>query len=517
MKMSMMLEGFNEPEWKRSPGVWSWLRYLLPDSLPRLSCATILCFLTSWGALLLARIPAEADILWPANGIVLAFLLGVPRRFWASYLAGGVLASIAVHLVLGFSGVFAWIFTAANVLETLLAALWLSRKGAPPLDLSRLEGLMRFLTFGVVLAPLTSTAFVQIVLTFLGRPSELVGLTNWFLGDAMGIAVMTPLMLAIVSSNLSALVHRQRLLETVAIFGGITLLTVGVFEQHGLPLICLLLAALVLAIFRLGMAGSAIAVFLMIAPAAYLTVHWQGPFVPEKTVTKGESVYSIFSLQCFLAVDLVTIYCVSAALAERDKLHQELAEAYHEAKTHAAIDHTTGLANRRTFDRELARECRRATREKAQIALLMIDIDRFKQYNDQYGHLAGDSCLRKVASILAKGPLRASDLVARYGGEEFVVLLPRAGVRGAEMIAEALRGAVIDAMIPHSGNLTGLVTISIGVAATLPQEGMTEVLVVELADAALYRAKREGRNRVCVSNAASEQEDAGRNNAGMEG
>ena len=499
MKTSMMLEGLTEPDWNPHSGFRSLLQYLLPDSLPRLGCATVLCFLASWGALLLARIPAQADILWPANGIVLAFLLGVPRRYWASYLAGGVLASIAVHLVLGFSGIFAWLFTGANVVETLLAAAWLAVGETLQIDLRKLEGLSRFLIFGVLLAPLASTAVVQMILVLLGRPSNILGLTNWFLGDAMGIAVMTPLMLAIVSGDVRRLVRPEKCLETAAILGGITLLAIGVFQQHGMPLVCLLLAALLLAIFRLGSAGAAIAVFLMLAPAAYLTVQQRGPFVPTGEITKGGSVYSIFSLQCFLAVDLVTIYAVSAALAERDEVHRELTEAYHEAKVHASIDPTTGLANRRTFDRELAREWRRAMREGVHLALLIIDVDHFKQYNDHYGHPAGDACLRAVATVLAKGPLRASDLVARYGGEEFVVLLPRAGVRGAELMANTLRRNVIDTMLPHIGTLAGVITVSAGVAAVQPKEGISESVLVQLADDALYQAKRGGRNRVCAA------------------
>lgn len=508
-KSGVVLQGLLKDRDEPKPAWRTLFHYFLPDSLPRVATAAVLCFLASWGALMLARIPAQADILWPANGIILAFLLGVERRYWACYLGGGVLASIVVHILLGFTGSFAWIFTGANVVETFLAAMWLSSGNedhpdtpdAARFDLRRIGALVRFLVFAVLLAPLSSTLLVQMILELQGRPSHLLGLSNWFFGDAMGIAIMTPLLLAILAGDLPALVRREQLLETVSILTGITLLTVGVFEQRELPLVCLLLAALLLAIFRLGSAGAAIAVFLMLAPAAWMTVRQQGPFAPLAPLTRGTSVYSIFSLQCFLAIILITIYAVSAALAERDAVHHELTEAYQEAKVHASIDHTTGLANRRTFEREFAREWHRAAREGVSLALVMIDVDHFKEYNDYYGHPAGDLCLRAVAQVLAKGPLRASDLVARYGGEEFIILLPRAGVRGAELLADALRCAVIDARLPHTGNLAGVVTVSAGVAAIEPSEGVAGTRLVQMADDALYRAKKGGRNRVCASDA----------------
>jgi diguanylate cyclase (GGDEF)-like protein len=195
-------------------------------------------------------------------------------------------------------------------------------------------------------------------------------------------------------------------------------------------------------------------------------------------------------------VSLVTIYAVSAALADRDRLHRELTEAYLVADTQAGKDHLTGLANRRIFDEQLTREWKRAAREKGTLSLLMVDVDHFKLYNDRYGHLAGDECLRAVGSVLAKAPFRGTDLAARFGGEEFAILLPRAGAEGAFLIADRIRQAVADQQQPHISNPSSIVTVSIGVATLHPAEETGEKLLIQRADEALYQAKKEGRNQV---------------------
>jgi diguanylate cyclase (GGDEF)-like protein len=496
MKTTALFQSYAELNSEERSGFKSVARFMLPDSFTSLSCATLLCFLTSWGALLLARTPAQADVLWPANGIVLAFVLVVPRRYWASYLAGGVVASVAVHQVLGFPITQSWLFTVANVVEVLLAALWLAPQGRVRLELTNPHTLGKFLLYGVLLAPLASTVVVELILAALGRPARLLPLGNWFIGDAMGIAVMTPLTLAIRVEDLRWLFVEAKRAETLGILVGLSLLSTGVFSQGGLLLIFLLFPALLLVIFKLGSSGSAIGVFLMLVPAAYFTVGQRGPFVPGGVLSKSQVVHSIFSLQCFLGVALVTIYSVSTALAERDKLQQELTMAYRSAHAEAELDHVTGLANRRALDRQLALEWKRAAREKVSLSLLMIDVDRFKLYNDHYGHLAGDACLRAIATILAKAPLRANDLVARFGGEEFAIVLPLAAAEGAFQIGDRIRQNVADACMHHTGNMPGIVTISVGAATIRPTAEWGETALIEQADRALYQAKQNGRNQV---------------------
>jgi diguanylate cyclase (GGDEF)-like protein len=129
----------------------------------------------------------------------------------------------------------------------------------------------------------------------------------------------------------------------------------------------------------------------------------------------------------------------------------------------------------------------------------MVDVDTFKKYNDHYGHVEGDECLRRVAAALRASVQRPEDFVARYGGEEMVLLLPHTDVLGATMVAEAARMAVAAMDIPHAAVVAGKVTISLGVAAAVPGPQDTEQQLLKAADAALYEAKRQGRNQVAVS------------------
>ena len=163
----------------------------------------------------------------------------------------------------------------------------------------------------------------------------------------------------------------------------------------------------------------------------------------------------------------------------------------------AHLDGLTQIANRRRFDQALGTEWLRMKREDKKIGLIMADIDYFKQYNDIYGHQAGDDCLRSVASTLAFLVHRPADLVARYGGEEFVVLLPDTELEGCRQIAEKMRLKIEQLRIPHSGsNAQSVVTMSFGVAVESPgTDGGCEMLI-RAADKALYQAKEGGRNRV---------------------
>lgn len=166
----------------------------------------------------------------------------------------------------------------------------------------------------------------------------------------------------------------------------------------------------------------------------------------------------------------------------------------------SSVDGLTGVANRRVFDETLASEWTRALRNGGPLSVILVDIDHFKRHNDQYGHQAGDECLRAVAQTLAGTVKRSGDVVARYGGEEFAVILPGVEVKGAVAVAERIRQLVEQIRLAHVGSMTGRdVTVSLGVAATVPTRGASPHSLLEAADQALYQAKAVGRNQVIVA------------------
>ena len=178
----------------------------------------------------------------------------------------------------------------------------------------------------------------------------------------------------------------------------------------------------------------------------------------------------------------------------------KLEEAYEQLRQQSSLDGLTEIANRRHFDEYLEVEWKRAQRDHNLISLIMADIDVFKYYNDNYGHQAGDECLRKVAKQMEVVLKRPGDLVARYGGEEFAVILPETDLEGAARVAEEIRTAVEKIAIPHAhSTVSNYITISLGVAASAPSLNSSSDELVNKADQALYRAKQNGRNRVSVS------------------
>ena len=163
----------------------------------------------------------------------------------------------------------------------------------------------------------------------------------------------------------------------------------------------------------------------------------------------------------------------------------------------ATLDGLTGIANRRRFDQFLEQEWQLSMRTKSPLSLILMDIDFFKSYNDNYGHSAGDDCLKSVALELAGSITRSTDLVARYGGEEFVAVLPETEVEGAALFGEKLRLNVSNLRIPHGYSKTAFhVTISLGVATVVPEKGDNPENLLLEADNKLYQAKEQGRNRL---------------------
>jgi diguanylate cyclase (GGDEF)-like protein/PAS domain S-box-containing protein len=186
-------------------------------------------------------------------------------------------------------------------------------------------------------------------------------------------------------------------------------------------------------------------------------------------------------------------------ISERKKTEQQLIALQKELEELSFKDSLTGVANRRMFDSIMEVEWANARRNNQPLSLILFDIDYFKQYNDEYGHLQGDACLKQVAKVLSQAATRPRDFFARFGGEEFVLILPETDEQSAKKVAERCRNLIFKAQIPHAKSLVSqLLTFSLGVATIIPTHHDEPVSFIDLTDKRLYQAKQKGRN--CVVN-----------------
>ncbi len=198
------------------------------------------------------------------------------------------------------------------------------------------------------------------------------------------------------------------------------------------------------------------------------------------------------------AADFISKPVNAAVVRARVRTHLRLKRQSDVLRELTMTDALTGVANRRCFDETLGNEWRRCARSGAPMAIIMVDIDHFKQYNDHYGHPAGDACLQQVSAAMRMCAGRPQDLLARYGGEEFALLLPQLDVAGARVVAQRIHDEVIKLGITHAASSTApVVTVSMGVAAMVPDETGDPGRLLKAADEMLYRAKDLGRNRFC--------------------
>ena len=183
-------------------------------------------------------------------------------------------------------------------------------------------------------------------------------------------------------------------------------------------------------------------------------------------------------------------------ISDRKQAEEKLARLYKEMEQLSFQDGLTGIANRRMFDLALDKEWKRAQRDRTPLTLILLDIDHFKQYNDYYGHLQGDECLKQIAKALNGVSKRAIDLIGRYGGEEFFLLLPETNEIQAVQLAEQCFSAIKQQKLLHAtSTVSDVVTVSAGIHTTIPLEELQSSTLIEAADKLLYQAKQKGRNR----------------------
>jgi diguanylate cyclase (GGDEF)-like protein len=196
------------------------------------------------------------------------------------------------------------------------------------------------------------------------------------------------------------------------------------------------------------------------------------------------------------AVDYITKPFDIPVLLARVKTHVKLHQYYRKLQNQAFLDGLTQVPNRLRFDQVLQNEWLRSLRTQSPLSLIMLDIDFFKQVNDNYGHLVGDEVLKKIAFTIDNQIKRAGDFIARYGGEEFIVVLPHTTLQNAVLLAETIRKEVEALMIPNETTELKYITISLGVASIIPSLSNTSKELMDMADQQLYLAKQRGRNQV---------------------
>jgi diguanylate cyclase (GGDEF)-like protein len=318
------------------------------------------------------------------------------------------------------------------------------------------------------------------------------------------MSVVVPLLLGLARRETRELFLPSRLANTLLYLCMIAIAATAIFSTADFPWLFFIFPPLLFLVVRLGLSGGVLGCCVVGAIGTYFTISVSGG--PLSRLVDPSLEHRILILQLFLATAVLSVSVVAIVFADLKRAH--LAAGQSEEKyrqlassmeTLATEDPLTGVANRRQFDRSMLGEWQRAIRHGSPISLLMIDVDNFKDFNDLYGHPEGDRCLSTIARIAVDISRRSSDTVARLGGEEFAVILPDTPPAGALESAERLRIAVLEQGIQHSGSAARVVTISIGCATIIPKEGTSVAEFIAASDAALYAAKKGGRNRVEVA------------------
>ena len=440
-------------------------------------------------------------IWWPTNGLAVAFMVRSDRRRWPLILGGVLFGSLIGETIYHLKPISDLINGLANAVGPLIAASALPRCRKLDDWLQEPHLVARFVVFALIAAPLFSATIFATYMRWANPNFDFWNVLQIRAdSDMLGYAMFTPLVLVLSSRDNYRRASLADLLTSLLFLTLVVTTTLAVFSQSGYALDFILISVILLICLRLGFTASVLAVNLLAFLATTATMHGYGPL----TLGAGADIpHRVLLLQAFLALSMITVFSVSVVQIEREVFQTQLEMAYREMAKLASTDPLTGLGNRRLFEDTLKAEWTRARRSGHPIAVLMIDVDHFKSYNDRFGHPAGDICLSTIADSILNMGHRSSDLLARYGGEEFIFLMPETPVEEAARKAEAMR-ILIGKLYEQPGTpLQCEVSISIGCAALAPAPGLFPELLISCADEALYHAKNKGRDRVEVGVAPS--------------
>ena len=598
--------------YSRNPRVYPW----------RVATVAFATAVLAWVAMGINHEGGPVSPVWIGNAVVLSVLLGTPRTQWLVYLLSALAGNVTASLLMGDNLDISLALSCCNIAEIAIAAApWWKHPDQLP-DFTRFSVLRTFALCGMLTGPLVSGVLASAALWFLRNTPFMQTFAIWTPGDALGLAVFTPLLVSLRARQITWLFSPAQWLSSTLWLTGTVVIAVLVFGQNHYPILFLCLPVLLGCVFSMGLHGGLLAVVLTGSIAVGLTLQSHGPMMLVHTNDPTR----MLLLQGFILTCVMTVFPVAAALAERRRLEARLRQretqfrlmteasddmtvlldsqlvrvyvspaartlygaepnqllglpAFHNAHeadreiiaaafealdngeesastTHrikrldtgewqwidalyrrmegrefsqvryllnlrdatqqkeaqlaleaankhlitlATVDSLTGIANRHCFDQDLTQEWQRTIRSASVIGLLFLDVDQFKAYNDLYGHPTGDQALYQIAQTIEDVARRPGGMAARYGGEEFAVILPDTDIVGCFEVAERIRKQVINLRIPHSGNGSGQITISIGAACMYPLAGDHAKDLLRRADEAVYQAKATGRNRVSVA------------------
>jgi diguanylate cyclase (GGDEF)-like protein len=455
--------------------------------------------------------PENSVVVWLPNAVLLAALLRF-RGQRALLLAALTFTSDVLANLNAFPWYEAVLLSVVNLMEVTITYQLMLRSRASP-RLYRVQDLGKFILAGPVFGAMLAGLLAALVQQYVGGATTAYFTLArvWWFGDGLGLLIYTPLLLAYTQPQ------RQRLKLTrwddaALIF---TLLLAGaVLSAHGGEIDgvsvtpTLLLPAVAVIAFRFGVRLTTLLVALISLSTAMLMTTGLKPFgevpIHLEVVRAQEFILTLCIIGIGFAVLLSELQTRERELESRVRERtRELKKTNAQLAAISATDGLTGIANRRRFDETLASEWSRARRSKQPLMLALLDVDLFKQYNDYYGHQAGDDALRAVATELAKHARRSGDFVARYGGEEFALVAQPADEEHALGMAEAICRSIAALRTSHVTSPFEVLTVSIGVAVLKPGEHDSIMSLLKTADVALYRAKQLGRNRVELADVES--------------
>lgn len=434
--------------------------------------------------------PEGLAIVWPPNAVLLAALIRFRGAAYPAIATVAVAAEVAAD-VPTFTAIEALLFGLVNLTEATLA-YWLLARWRFDARFARLADLWKFLAAGPLIGALSAALLGAAVYSgFRGTQTSYAEFARiWWFGDALGLLILAPLLLGFGPFGHKRVEPAFELRRAdLAVAAGAVLALALFFASQGGRVLTVRLGAMVLMPFVLYAAVRLpfrFVAFAIAFAAAAVIAAMTGARQPFGPLPVRDAVIAAQEFVLVMALMALGLAALLSELRERYRMNEQLERL----STHDAL---TGLLNRRGVEAAAQREFALARRNGRELALLLVDLDRFKGVNDRHGHLAGDEALRRTAAVL-RNSTRASDSCGRYGGEELVVLAPETDLAGARVLAERIRATLEKEIL--SSPLGGFgVTASVGIS-TLGRSDGDFAALLSRADAALYRAKANGRNRV---------------------